>query len=77
MDPSNFVVSANIIPEIALFQLDLTQNASWSINSLKVYQKKVLAGSISGAKRTIALDARVVQLIACALMLTMLALVGL
>jgi hypothetical protein len=77
MDPSNFVVSANIIPEIALFQLDLTQNASWSINSLKVYQKKVLAGSISGAKRTITLDARVVPLIACALMLTMLALVGL
>ncbi|KIM85230.1 glycoside hydrolase family 16 protein [Piloderma croceum F 1598] len=52
-------------------------NASWSINSLKVYQKTVLTGSISDAKRTIALDTRVVPLITCALMLTMLALVGL
>ncbi|KIM84419.1 glycoside hydrolase family 16 protein, partial [Piloderma croceum F 1598] len=31
-------------------------NASWSINSLKVYQKISLTGKISSAERTIALD---------------------
>jgi hypothetical protein len=27
----------------------ITQNASWSINSLKVYKKQILSGTISGA----------------------------
>ena len=77
MDPSNFVVSANIIPEIALFQLDLTQNASWSINSLKVYQKNVLTGSISSAVRISALDASVMPSILFVLTLMVLGLAGL
>jgi hypothetical protein len=46
------------------------QNASWSINSLKVYQKISLTGKISGAERTIALDALVISLIACLLVIT-------
>jgi len=46
-------------------------NASWSINSLKVYQKNVLTGSISGAEHTIHLDARVIPAIIYVLILTM------
>ncbi|KIM86174.1 glycoside hydrolase family 16 protein [Piloderma croceum F 1598] len=45
-------------------------NASWSINSLKVYQKISLTGKISSAERTIALDARVISLIACLLVIS-------
>jgi len=51
-------------------------NASWSINSLKIYQKTVLAGKISRGERTIPLSARFAPL-ACVLILAILGLAGL
>jgi len=51
-------------------------NASWSINSLKIYQKTVLAGTVSRGERAITLNAGIV-LLACVLILTILGLAGL
>jgi len=44
-------------------------NASWSINSLKVYEKQVLAGSISSGERISVLYTNSIPLISCILIL--------
>ena len=49
MDPSNFAASFPV-DSVSCFGLTLyLQNASWSINSLKVYRKQLINGQISGA----------------------------
>jgi len=47
MDPKNFVVIRNFPPRTNRSHF-LIQNASWSINSLKVYRKQLLA-NVQGA----------------------------
>ena len=44
------------------------QNASWEINSLKVYKKQWVAGSVSSAERLM-LDIRAVVLFICTALL--------
>jgi hypothetical protein len=75
MDPGNFVVGGVFYSGNRIFiTRNATQNASWSINSLKVYKKNVLTGSISGTEHVISLDTRTVSTITCILTLTILVL---
>jgi hypothetical protein len=48
MDPSNFVVYAAAVIRV-IYAYAGTQNASWSINSLKVYKKQLINGRVSSA----------------------------
>ncbi|KAF7339449.1 Glycoside hydrolase family 16 protein [Mycena sanguinolenta] len=48
MDPSNFVVWA-VFKALSSSSLPDIQNASWSINSLKVYRKQAIVGTVSPA----------------------------
>lgn len=58
MDPSNFVVSIKVGGFISTQSADKLnlQNASWSINSLKVYSKTSLSAAVSSdTEQTISL----------------------
>jgi hypothetical protein len=55
MDPSNFVVSIVLALEILILTNRL-QNASWIINSLKVYKSATLSSSSSSSARRCSVD---------------------
>ena len=55
MDPSNFVVRIVLTLEIFAFT-DRLQNASWIINSLKVYKSATLSSSSSNSAPQYSVD---------------------
>lgn len=55
MDPSNFVVSILLALEI-LTLTNRLQNASWIINSLKVYKSATLSSSSSSSASRYSVD---------------------
>lgn len=57
MDPANFVVCETVLfyYYMILLTLDL-KNASWSINSLKVYRKQMINGRITNFSTSLCIE---------------------